>query len=300
MAADQRELAEVRAAMSALAASVTLPIRSQVWRGGVGRSLGQGSGSSLEFQDHRLYHPGDDPRHVDWRAFGRTDQLIMKQYREEVRPKVDIVCDISSSMSFTAEKRRRVLELFCLCAESALQLDVSLRAWCVRGEEVHELSGEQLFARTNEMLHPATVHATTSGAAGEPPNFRNIRWRFGSLRVFISDLLFKGDPSAWLIALRANSGNGIVLVPFLPSEVDPPWRGNVLLVDVERGTTRPQRTTDELMARYRVGYERHFTAWREDSSSYGVRLARVSTEGGVAAAIRDEALRSGAFELCNS
>lgn len=292
---DQSELAEVRAAMSALAASVALPIRSQVWRGGVGRSLGQGSGSSLEFQDHRLYHPGDDPRHVDWRAFGRTDQLIMKQYREEVRPKVDIVCDISSSMSFSAEKRRRVLELFCLCAESALQLDVSLRSWCVRGEEVHELAGELLFARTSEMLHPSTT-----GEAGEPPNFRNVRWRLGSLRVFISDLLFKGDPSGWLVSLRANSGNGIVLVPFLPSEVEPPWRGNVLLVDVERGTTRPQRATDELIARYRAGYERHFAAWRDASTSYGVRTARVSTAGAIATAIRDEALRVGAFELCSS
>ncbi len=295
MAADRSQLSEIRAAMRSLASSVTLPIRSQVWRGGVGRSLGQGSGSSLEFQDHRLYHPGDDPRHVDWRAFGRTDQLIMKQYREEVRPKVDIVCDISSSMSFTPEKRRRVLELFCLCAESALQLDVSLRSWCVRGEEVHELSGEQLFSRVDEMLHPSTA-----GEAGEPPNFRAIRWRLGSLRVFISDLLFKGDPSSWLITLRANSGNGIVLVPFLPTEVDPPWRGNVLLVDVERRITRPQRTTDELIARYRAGYERHFTAWREASSSYGVRTARVSTEGGVATAIRDEALRTGALELCSS
>ncbi len=295
MRADLQELADVRSEMSELAGSVALPIRSQVWRGGVGRSLGQGSGSSLEFQDHRLYHPGDDPRHVDWRAFGRTDQLIMKQYREEVRPKVDVVCDVSSSMSFVSEKRRRALELFCLCAESALQLDVSLKVWCVRGEEVHPVDGEHAFARVNEMLQPSTV-----AERGEAPNFHSVRWRFGSLRVFISDLLFKGDPSNWLMPMRANGGHGVVLVPFVPSELEPPWRGNVLLVDVERGETRPQRATDALIERYRTNYQRHFAAWRDASTSYGVRTARVSTDGLLAAAIKDEALRSGALELCSS
>ena len=295
MPTEDNEIAEVRSAMCDLASSVTLPIRSQIWRGGVGRSLGQGSGSSLEFQDHRLYYPGDDPRHVDWRAYGRTDQLIMKQYREEVRPKVDLVCDVSSSMSYLPEKRRRVLELFCLCAESALQLDVSLRVWCVRGEELHSLEGERAFGRVSEMLRPATA-----GERGDPPNFQNLRWRYGSLRVFLSDLLFVGDPANWLMGLRANAGHGIVLAPFDPSELEPPWRGNVMLIDVERGETRPQRATDELMDRYRASYQRHFAAWRDASTSYGVRAARVSTEGDVAGAIKAEALRSGAFELCSS
>ena len=47
---------------------------------------GSGTGSSLDFQDHRAYSPGDDPRHINWQAYARTGSYTMKLFREEVRP----------------------------------------------------------------------------------------------------------------------------------------------------------------------------------------------------------------------
>ncbi|MFN9663179.1 MAG: DUF58 domain-containing protein, partial [Akkermansiaceae bacterium] len=26
----------------------------------------------MDFQDHRSYSPGDDPRHINWQAYART------------------------------------------------------------------------------------------------------------------------------------------------------------------------------------------------------------------------------------
>src|SRR5438067_7237993 len=40
-------------------------------------------GFSIEFAEHREYTPGVDPRHIDWRVFGRRDKLYVKQYEEE-------------------------------------------------------------------------------------------------------------------------------------------------------------------------------------------------------------------------
>ncbi len=40
-------------------------------------------GFSVEFAQHREYVPGDDLRHLDWKVWGRTDRLYIKQYDAE-------------------------------------------------------------------------------------------------------------------------------------------------------------------------------------------------------------------------
>jgi len=40
-------------------------------------------GFSVEFKEHRSYVPGDDIRTVDWKLFGKTDRLYIREYEEE-------------------------------------------------------------------------------------------------------------------------------------------------------------------------------------------------------------------------
>src|SRR4051812_22280289 len=103
----------------AAAARWRLPFSRQAWRGLAGNWSGAGAGSSLDFQDHRTYMPGDDPRHIHWQAFARTGALTMKLYRAEVAPFVDVTIDISASMSLTPLKIARTDELVAFCVESA-------------------------------------------------------------------------------------------------------------------------------------------------------------------------------------
>ena len=62
-------------------------------RGPAGERLGKGTGASLEFQDRRVYAAGDDVRHLDWAAYARTDQMMVRLYREEVLPTVELLVD---------------------------------------------------------------------------------------------------------------------------------------------------------------------------------------------------------------
>lgn len=57
-------------------------------------------GFSVEFAEHRLYNPGDNTRHIDWKIFARTDRLFSKRYEEETNLRCRIVIDASSSMFF--------------------------------------------------------------------------------------------------------------------------------------------------------------------------------------------------------
>src|SRR5277367_3359691 len=87
-----------------LAEKLRLPFQSRSWRGSSGSWQGRNQGSSIDFQDHRAYMPGDDPRHIDWQAYARTNNYTMKLFREEVSPRLDVALDVSRSMALTPEK----------------------------------------------------------------------------------------------------------------------------------------------------------------------------------------------------
>jgi uncharacterized protein (DUF58 family) len=121
--------------MRAVAERLTLPFKLGLRRSN-GCVPGAGTGSSLDFQDHRPYVPGDDPRHIDWQAYARSGHYTMKLYREEVHPLADLVLDASPSMFLDDEKRRRTLELSWFCVESALRSGASVRLFSIEGPDV--------------------------------------------------------------------------------------------------------------------------------------------------------------------
>jgi uncharacterized protein (DUF58 family) len=57
-------------------------------------------GISVEFAQHRPYVAGDDIRHVDWKVFGKTDKIYLKQYQEETNLHLLCIVDASESMAF--------------------------------------------------------------------------------------------------------------------------------------------------------------------------------------------------------
>jgi uncharacterized protein (DUF58 family) len=73
--------------------------------GGAHRSPYQGT--AVEFAAHRAYVTGDDTRHLDWRVFGRTDKLYIRQHQQETNLDVMLVVDASASMGYgTLEMER--------------------------------------------------------------------------------------------------------------------------------------------------------------------------------------------------
>ena len=60
-------------------------------------------GSSTEFAEHREYSPGDDPRSLDWRVYGKMDRYYVKQYVEETNLRATILLDASASMRFVGD-----------------------------------------------------------------------------------------------------------------------------------------------------------------------------------------------------
>lgn len=61
-------------------------------------------GFSVEFAEHREYVPGDDLRYVDWKVFGKSDRIYLKQYDEETNFVCHLLVDTSESMAYKSEK----------------------------------------------------------------------------------------------------------------------------------------------------------------------------------------------------
>jgi uncharacterized protein (DUF58 family) len=57
-------------------------------------------GFSIEFAEHREYTPGDDLRYLDWKVFGRTDKLYLKQFEDETNLVCYLLLDVSESMRY--------------------------------------------------------------------------------------------------------------------------------------------------------------------------------------------------------
>ncbi len=62
------------------------------------------SGYNAEFSHHREYLPGDDPRHIDWKRWGRTGKLYIRQYEENASLNAVILMDDSASMHFQGKE----------------------------------------------------------------------------------------------------------------------------------------------------------------------------------------------------
>lgn len=66
----------------------------------VGSHLSASKGRGMDFEEVRVYRPGDDVRNMDWRVTARTNVPHIKVFREERERPVFLVVDFTETMFF--------------------------------------------------------------------------------------------------------------------------------------------------------------------------------------------------------
>jgi len=61
-------------------------------------------GSSIEFSEHKEYSPGDDVRHIDWKAYARLDKHYVKRFEHETNLTAWCLLDASGSMGYRGQE----------------------------------------------------------------------------------------------------------------------------------------------------------------------------------------------------
>lgn len=238
-----------------------------------GLQMGQRTGSSLEFKDHRDYQPGDDLRRIDWNAFARSDKLTVKLYREEISPHLDLVVDGSRSMSVEpGTKAQAAIALSAAMAVAAENAGYSHSAWLARElcEPIANSSarpsgwGEFKF---DFRQNPAESFSRV------PPKLR----RQGQ-RIFISDLLWLGEPLQLLQQLSHNAASVVVIQLLAESDLAPPERGRLRLIDSETEEQREIFIDDAAINRYRDALSRHQQNWHQACRQIGATLIELIAE----------------------
>lgn len=81
-------------------ADLQLTARQIVEGATAGRHRSPHKGLSVDFREHRPYVPGDELRHLDWKVWGKTDRLYIRQYEEETNLRLTLLVDASGSMAY--------------------------------------------------------------------------------------------------------------------------------------------------------------------------------------------------------
>lgn len=195
-----------------------------------GELLGRGVGSSIEFQEYREYRPGDDLRHLDWAAYGRSDALMLRLFREEISPKAQILVDASRSMTAGSPAKsvvaRQLAAVFALLSAS---LGGNPRVVPLDGSRPPRTLGLPELDRLGSLpFDSAATLADLAAEGGLPPGGRAVR-------IVVSDFLFPHDPERLVRRLAADVTALWLIQTLAAFEADPSPLGGRKLVDVETG-----------------------------------------------------------------
>lgn len=209
-------------------------------RAGAGDQAALRPGSSSDFHGFRAYAPGDDLRRVDWAVYGRTRELMLRLYRDEIHPQLDVLLDASQSMALADGRKPALARELAAFAWHSARLQGSAARILAFGESMQTL---------------AEPSAPPPYAAGcclfEQPARYAQHLRPGSLRVLISDCMTEHAPERALRELAATAGRLVVLITWGPWEANPSPAGATSLIDVESGAELLGELSDKALARYR-------------------------------------------------
>ncbi len=197
-------------------------------------------GFSVEFAEHRQYVPGDDIRHIDWRAFGRQDRLYIREYEEETNLRCNLLVDTSRSMAYRSEQTRQTKY------EYASRLAACLAYLLVTNQDAAGLITFDSQVRTRLPSATGKRHLGTLLdllVAAEPAEATDVKILFHrlaeelrkrSMVVLISDLLTDVDAVCSGIDHICHAGHELIVFHVLDeAEWHLPFVGNVQFEGME-------------------------------------------------------------------
>lgn len=256
-------------------------------------------GFSQEFAEYRQYEPGDDLRHVDWNVYARSDRMVLKRYRGETNTLITVLLDASKSMKYSSRGLEKLEYARFLAASIAylahLQRDAS--GLIVFDGEVRKfVPPTSKQGQLMRILHGIEEAEAGSAATDFTKPFSTLADYLGkrSIVAVISD--FWEDPELVITALgplRAR-GNELMLFHILdPDEIEPNFKGPMLLEDLESGASM-QVSPDYARNEYKTKMADHLALIKEKAAASGLEYILCDTSKPLDGAMRKYlAMRAG-------
>jgi uncharacterized protein (DUF58 family) len=193
-------------------------------------------GFSVEFSEHREYTAGDEIRHLDWKAYARSDRYYIKLYEQETNLRATLVLDTSNSMTFG--NKLDYGRHLCACLAYLLSIQQDLAGFVAIDDSIRaELPAGSSAAHLDRLF--TSLERVKAGKTTDLPNQLHAlaeRLPRRGLVILVSDLWT--DPEALVKALqhmRYRKHQAMVLHLLDRAELDLPYENQVTLQDLETG-----------------------------------------------------------------
>ncbi|HVX85157.1 MAG TPA: DUF58 domain-containing protein [Phycisphaerae bacterium] len=239
-------------------------------------------GFSVEFSEYRQYTPGDDPRHLDWRLFARSDRYYIKRFEDETNLRCTFVVDLSRSMGFSSIAYSKVDYARTLAATFAYFLSTQRDAagLVTFDQEIADFVPARYrpghLHRLMVCLERAVAGSSTD--VSKPLEQIAATMRKRGMIVLISDLLTPPEVLAPRLGFLRSQGHEVVILRVLdPAEINFAFDKAANFVDLETGK---DLYIDPIAARgqYQANFQKHASAIEATCRDLGIDLYTLSTD----------------------
>ena len=196
-------------------------------------------GFSVEFSEHRLYAPGDDPKDIDWQAYAKTERYYVKKFEAETNITGYIVMDLSQSMDYTYRQNLTKFD-YCICLAAALSYLMLMQQDPVGLITFDQKIRANLPPKSRRSQFGAILSQLTKLKVAGQTELKSPLLQLASmlkhksLIMLMSDLLADIDPTLEAIRILKHAGHDVIVFHVLDeAEVEFPFTGLVQLEDPE-------------------------------------------------------------------
>jgi len=197
-------------------------------------------GFSQEFVEYRPYTEGDDPRHIDWNVYSRTDKTFIKLFKGETNSHLMLLLDTSASMGFGSGNTSKLQYGKYLAASlaylSSRQHD-AIGTMVFNNEIVEFRPPTSRSGTLHSLIHALDKAEAVQGTSLEKPftRFREHVKKRGLVAV-ISDFYCRPEDLQESVQPLSSHGQDVILFHLLdPGEMSPQIKESTLYEDMETG-----------------------------------------------------------------
>ncbi len=252
-------------------------------------------GRGMEFDESRLYMPGDDIRNMDWRVTARTGDPHTKVFREERERPVLIWLDLNASMFFATRgcfKSVSASKIAALLAWSTSAQNDRLGALIFAGKDHTELKPRRGKSAVLDLIgrtcnHPAWInsdHNQPRNMAHAMSRLRKVT-RPGSLLFLISDFRDMDEQAESHLINVARHNDVVLIQVYDPIEAELPPAGSYRVSD---GDNELQLNTADkkLRRQYRQRFDQRQSKLARLCRQQRMYLLPVSTQDDVLSSLQ--------------
>ena len=240
-------------------------------------------GASVEFAEHRQYTFGDEIRHIDWHAFGKTDRYFVKEFEEETNLRAYILVDSSASMAYGGGKVTKFQYarlLACVLAYLLLRQRDAV-GLAVVDSEVREYVPPSAAPQHFRLLSERLEGCVPEGETALAPLFDDLAEQFHrrGLVIILSD--FFDDTEHLIKALQhfRFKRHDLICIHILdPDEIEFPFSRMTEFIHLESESERLILDPAAIRAQYLDRFQAFLDEFREGARQSDIDYVEVQTD----------------------